>query len=151
MSEATINIKINSIKIDHDEYLINFTTIVKNLPLIEEQKSLGTVEENRMEFNENDDAFKAYIDSPDKSDESKDTLWGKLKTSFIKKVQTQKLPKEASENDSKSNNESVMKKKTFDLSFPGVQRTSSEIEQWLGYLELNQTEIQDCFRTQNTA
>ena len=36
------------------------------------------------------------------------------------------------------------------LSFPGIQRASGEIEHWLGYLDLDQAEIHDCFRAQNT-
>ena len=45
------------------------------------------IDENTLEFNDNDDGYTAQRSTPDKSDESKNTLWNRFKNS-IKKSKT---------------------------------------------------------------
>jgi len=48
---------------------------------------LVQIDENTLEFNDNDDGYTAQRSTPDKSDESKKTLWNRFKNS-IKKSKT---------------------------------------------------------------
>ena len=78
-SGAYINIKINSIKIAEQEYFVNFTTVVKNLPRREDPNALVPVLENFMD-EYTDETFKQGKMTPDHNAEGEEkvSFWQKL-------------------------------------------------------------------------